>query len=144
MEYEKEIFFEKEKKGGFIKAGSLYLEWGAKPQKGWKRMTEEHPLRFTENFELPLSVGSVTLRQYKKKSVLRKEDEAKAEAFRILQKYEKKLMEKGVQIFANNVKIEVDHKNCISSGTLEIIEKIGKEVPVERMELSKERTTENG
>lgn len=144
MEYEKEIFFEKEKKGGFIKAGSLYLEWGAKPQKGWKCMTEEHPLRFTENFELPLSVGSVTLRQYKKKSVLRKEDEAKAEAFRILQKYEKKLMEKGVQIFANNVKIEVDHKNCISSGTLEIIEKIGKEVPVERMELSKERTTENG
>ena len=144
MEYEKEIFFEKEKKGGFIKAGSLYLEWGAKPQKGWKCMTEEHPLRFTENFELPLSVGSVTLRQYKKKSVLRKEDEAKAEAFRILQKYEKKLMEKGVQIFANNVKIEIDHKNCISSGTLEIIEKIGKEVPVERMELSKERTTENG
>ena len=144
MEYEKEIFFEKEKKGGFIKAGSLYLEWGAKPQKGWKRMTEEHPLRFTENFELPLSVGSVTLKQYKKKIVLRKEDEAKAEAFRILQKYEKKLMEKGVQIFANNVKIEVDHKNCISSGTLEIIEKIGKEVPVERMELSKERTTENG
>ena len=144
MEYEKEIFFEKEKKGGFIKAGSLYLEWGAKPQKGWKRMTEEHPLRFTENFELPLSVGSVTLKQYKKKSVLRKEDEAKAEAFHILQKYEKKLMEKGVQIFANNVKIEVDHKNCISSGTLEIIEKIGKEVPVERMELSKERTTENG
>ena len=144
MEYEKEIFFEEEKKGGFIKAGNLYLEWGAKPQKGWKRMTEEYPLHLTENFQLPVSVGSVTLRQYKKKRILRKEDEAKAEAFRILQKYEKKLMEKGVQIFANNVKIEVDHKNCISSGTLEIIEKIGKEVPVERMELSKERTTENG
>ena len=71
---------------------------GRKAPKGVENMTEEHPLRFTENFELPLSVGSVTLRQYKKKSVLRKEDEAKAEAFRILQKYEKKLMEKGVQI----------------------------------------------
>ena len=57
---------------------------------------------------------------------------------------EKNLMEKGVQISANNVKIEVDHKTCISSGTLEIIEKIGKEVPVEQLELSKERTTENG
>lgn len=144
MEYEKEIFLEKEKKGGFIKIGNFCLEWGAKARNGWKRIMEEYPLRLTENFVLPFSVGSVTLRQYEKKKILYKKEEAKAEAFRILQKYEKKLMEKGVQISANNVKIEVDHKNCISSGTLEIIEKIGKEVPVERVELSKERTIKNG
>lgn len=53
-------------------------------------------------------------------------------------------MEKGVQISANNVKIEVDHKTCISSGTLEIIEKIGRDTPVEILEDSIERTTEDG
>ena len=53
-------------------------------------------------------------------------------------------MEKGVQISANNVKIEVDHKTCISSGRLEIIEKIGKDIPVEKLEDPIERTTEDG
>ena len=43
-------------------------------------------------------------------------------------------MEKGVQIFSNNVKIEVDHLTCISRGTLEIIEKTGREVPIEKQE----------
>lgn len=105
---------------------------------------EEYPLRLTENFVLPVSAGTITLTQYEKKKIIRKKEDAKTEAFRLLQEYEKNLMEKGVQISANNVKIEVDHKTCISSGTLEIIEKIGKEVPVEQLELSKERTTENG
>lgn len=53
-------------------------------------------------------------------------------------------MEKGVQISANNVKIDVDHRTCISRGNLEIIEKIGKKTPVEILEQPKERTTENG
>ena len=52
-------------------------------------------------------------------------------------------MEKGVQISANNVKIEVDHETCISKGSLEIIEKTGSEVPIERREQPEERTTEN-
>ena len=61
-----------------------------------------------------------------------------------LQLYEEKLIEKGVQISANNVKIEVDHKTCISKGFLEIIEKIGRETPVEIPEQPAERTTEDG
>ena len=52
-------------------------------------------------------------------------------------------MEKGVQISANNVKREVDHETCISKGSLEIIEKTGREVPIERREQPEERTTEN-
>ena len=40
--------------------------------------------------------------------------------------------------------IEVDHKTCISKGFLEIIEKIGRETPVEIPEQPAERTTEDG
>ena len=72
------------------------------------------------------------------------EKEVRALAWRTLQLYEEKLIEKGVQISANNVKIEIDHKTCVSKGFLEIIEKIGEETPVEIPEQPAERTTEDG
>ena len=45
---------------------------------------------------------------------------------------------------SNNVKIEIAHKTCVSKGFLEIIEKIGRETPVEIPEQPAERTTEDG
>ena len=72
------------------------------------------------------------------------EKEVRALAWSTLQLYEEKLIEKGVQISANNVKIEIDHKTCVSKGFLEIIEKIGEETPVEIPEQPAERTTEDG
>ena len=71
-------------------------------------------------------------------------EEVKKLAWHTLQRYEEKLMQKGVQISANNVKIEIDHKTCVSKGFLEIIEKIGEETPVEIPEQPAERTTEDG
>lgn len=144
LEYETEIREAAQETGGFLKIGKLYLKWGAENKKGWHTVTEEFPVMLTENFELPVSTGRITMNRYKKKILRRTEQEAKAEAFSVLQDYEEKLMEKGVQISANNVKIDVDHRTCISRGNLEIIEKIGKETPVEILEQPKERTTENG
>ena len=72
------------------------------------------------------------------------EDAAKKQAIQRLYAYEEKLIEKGVQISENNVKIEIDHKTCVSKGFLEIIEKIGEETPVEIPEQPAERTTEDG
>ena len=60
-----------------------------------------------------------------------------------MQLYEEKLIEKGVEIYANNVKIETNHTACVSKGTLEVIEKTGKEVPVEFVEQPQERTSES-
>ena len=37
--------------------------------------------------------------------------------------YAEKLIEKGVQISANNVKIEIKHQDCVSRGSLTVIEK---------------------
>lgn len=144
LEYEAEIRENIQETGGFLKIGKLYLEWGAEHKKGWHTLTEELPVKLTENFRLPVSTGRITMNRYQKKKIICTEQEAKTEAFCILQDYEEKLMEKGVQISANNVKIDVDHRTCISRGNLEIIEKIGKETPVEILEQPKERTTENG
>ena len=106
-------------------------------------MTEEFPLRITENFCLPVSFYSFTSTRYKKiKSVYTKE-EAEQLAEKKLHLFEKKLMEKGVQISENNVKIDVNHTVCTSSGKLIVIEKTGMEAPVQQEE-EKERTAVDG
>lgn len=144
MEYEREIPVGKETGGFYLKAGDWYLEWGGQAEEGRSRTVEEFPLRITENFVLPVSLGKISVKTYEKRKETYTDKEARAEAFKRLQEYEEKLMEKGVQISANNVKIEVDHKTCISSGRLEIIEKIGRDIPVEKLEDPIERTTEDG
>ena len=74
----------------------------------------------------------------------RTEKEAKAAAWRSLQLYEEKLMEKGVQISENNVKIEINHQDCVSRGILTVIERTGREAPTEKKTQPKERTPEDG
>ena len=97
----------------------------------------------TESFKLPVSFGKITLYPYRQEKTEYSQEEVKAKAWQELQNYEEKLMEKGVQISANNVKIEIDHKTCISKGFLEIIQKTGTESPVERLEVPAERTAED-
>lgn len=144
MEYEKEEIPEKVKRGGFLKIGRLYLEIGSKNNGNVIKTVEEYPFRITENFILPVSVGIITAHQYQKIPSEYTEKEAVSISWQRLQRYEEKLMEKGVQISENNVTIKVDHKICVSRGELEIIEKTGKRTPVEILEQPIERTIENG
>ncbi|MBU5481525.1 sporulation protein YqfD [Blautia sp. MSJ-19] len=144
LQYETEIPTGEEKKGVYIRVGTLYLGFGDQKQKHWQNVVEEHPLFLTESFRLPVSVGKISKKQYQSVKKEYTEKEVRARAWGILQIYEEKLIQKGVQISANNVKIEVDHKTCISKGFLEIIEKIGEETPVEISEQPAERTTEDG
>ena len=143
LAYQAEVFTGKEKRGVSFRAGNWCLAFGEKAEKGFERSIEYHPFQVTESFFLPVSYGKIIRKEYKKTARKYTEQEAKLLSWEILQAYEKKLMEKGVQISANNVKIEVDHETCISKGSLEIIEKTGREVPIERREQPEERTTEN-
>ena len=142
--YKTEKMTGKEKKGGYIRVGNFYIGAGDQTKEGWKQMVEENKIYLTSSFCLPVSWGIISQKQY---TMVRKEyseTEVRELAWRELQRYEEKLIQKGVQISANNVKIEVDHKTCISKGFLEIIEKIGEETPVEIPEQPAERTTEDG
>lgn len=104
----------------------------------------ETPLRITENFVLPVSAGKLKYEQYKTTSGRYTEEEAMAIAREKLNDYMENLMEKGVQISVNSVKIDTDYSACISSGTLTVIEKTGVEGPVEILAQPTERITENG
>ena len=144
MLYETEEWTGKEKKGVYVRAAGLYFGIGDKAEKGWNQSTEDKKIFLTESFCLPVSIGRIMKKQFKTVKKEYTEDEVKELAWRILQLHEEKLIQKGVQISANNVKIEIDHKTCISKGFLEIIEKIGEETPVEIPEQPAERTTEDG
>lgn len=140
---EKEIPEEKTRKAYGIRLGNRYVSFYNGAEKGWKTVTEVFPVRITENFYLPVSLYSFTSKQYRKvKSVYTKE-EAELLAEKKLHLFEKKLIEKGVQISENNVKIDVNHTVCTSSGKLVVIEKTGRETPVQQEE-EKERTALDG
>ena len=143
LEYEEEIFTGEEKKGHFLSLEHWYGEIGPGAAKGWYRTDQSFPVKVTDAFVLPVTWGRITWRHYTKKKVTRTEKEAKVCAWHDLQSYEEKLIEKGVQISSNNVKIYVDHKTCISKGSLEIIQKTGREAPTEILEQPAERTAEN-
>ncbi len=143
LEYEAEVSEGTVKRGGYLKLGNWYLEISKKLPEGFRKTTEEFPLRITENFKLPVSFGRITMEEYKRIQSIYTKEQAKALALKRLQLYEEKLIEKGVEIYANNVKIETNHTACVSKGTLEVIEKTGKEVPVEFVEQPQERTSES-
>ena len=144
MIYETYEWTGKKKKGIYLKAGRFYLEIADRTKNGWYQIAEEQKMYLTKSFQLPCSIGYITQNQYRKIKKEYTREEVKKLAWHTLQRYEEKLMQKGVQISANNVKIEIDHKTCVSKGFLEIIEKIGEETPVEIPEQPAERTTEDG
>ena len=144
MIYDTEEQTGKEKRGIYLKTGRIYLGIGDQIGDSCSQTVEERKLHLTESFQLPVSVGYIMQKQYKTVKKEYTEEEALKLAWYTLQLHEEKLIQKGVQISANNVKIEIDHKTCISKGFLEIIEKIGEETPVEIPEQPAERTTENG
>ena len=144
MIYDMEEQTGKEKRGIYLKTGRIYLGIGDRIRDNWSQTVEERKLHLTESFQLPVSAGYIIQKQYKTVKKEYTEEEATKLAWHTLQLHEEKLIQKGVQISSNNVKIEIDHKTCISKGFLEIIEKIGEETPVEIPEQPAERTTEDG
>ena len=113
-------------------------------KKNEDRLICEYPFVPSENFRLPISAGIITTRKYEIRKEKLTEKAAKKQAIQRLYIYEEKLIEKGVQISENNVKIEINHQDCVSRGTLTVIERTGREAPTEKKTQPKERTPEDG
>ncbi|MDO4275971.1 MAG: sporulation protein YqfD [Eubacteriales bacterium] len=139
MDHQAQIKTGEEKKGFYLKVGDWFLGLYGKKKENWRQTAQEYPLRITENFILPFSFGKVISQEYKTIQSTYTDEQAKAIARKRLQLYEEKLIEKGVQISENNVKIEINQSVCVSRGNLTVIEKIGRETPVEQQEQPQER-----
>lgn len=88
-------------------------------------------LRLMENFYLPLYFKVFTAREYDLADITYTDQELESLLTSNLQYFIKKLEEKGVQIFENDVKIELTEKSAIASGAMTV----GKEA-VRRVALS--------
>lgn len=116
-----------QKKSFSLQLGAWYLDFSFKKEKTWKVIKDTRRFRLTESFYLPIYVTKIVATEYVETTRILSEEEAKEKARNELLQYEKNLIQKGVQIFVNNVKIETNHEFCVSYGTLEVIEKIGVE-----------------
>ena len=126
MKYQAEESVGKVKKGVYFRFGCFYLGlYRTAGQNQWCMM-EEYPLRITENLVLPVWIGKTKMREYRKTEKLYTEKEAVREAGRIFRLYEKKLLESGTKITENHVRTDITGQSCVTKGTLQIVQKVGK------------------
>ena len=92
---------------------------------GQKRITDEIPLRITENFILPVWIGWTETTDYTIKEETYTRKEAEKEAVRRFHQYEKKLLQNGIKISENHITTRLTESLCITGGTLLIIEQTG-------------------
>ena len=85
----------------------------------------EHPLHLTGNFYLPLSFGLIERAEYEVYTEKYTAEEAKGLAEAHLNEFLNNLLQKGVQIVGNDVKIDNGRNFCVSKGKIEALEEIG-------------------
>lgn len=81
-------------------------------------LTSEVPLKITENFYLPVTVGIRTIKEYVPQEAVYTKEEARQKAEQELQLFFEKIKLKGLQIIENGVKIEANGQVCTASGSL--------------------------
>lgn len=128
MAYRDKVFTGRETKGYCLRVGKTQLKLPVLGER-FKRqdtITDEYDMKAGETFYLPLVWIKETHKEYQlmEKHYTRKEAEKLAEEK--LKEFCGKLTQKGVQIIENNVMIVSDKKYCRASGTLKVLERIGK------------------
>ena len=125
LKYRTEIPAGKKKKEMYFRFGHWYLGLHPALHTGQKRITEEIPLRITENFILPVWIGWTETTDYTVKEETYTRKEAEKEAVRRFHQYEKKLLQNGIKISENHITTRLTESLCITGGTLLIIEQTG-------------------
>ncbi len=105
-------------------------------------ISEEKQLKIFENFYLPFYYGKTQIKMYEEEDFLYTEEEIINRASEQLEYYYEKLRKLGVEIIENNVKMLVNEKTVVASGTITIREKIGIEQEIKIDENIEETTQE--
>lgn len=105
----------------------VYIPSIKKPFQMYDAYLTEQEIRLFKDFYLPIHIGIGHEREYYETSRLYTEEEAYKLTEERLQKYCADLVEKGVQIISNSVKIDFMNYTCRASGNIQVIEKAGAE-----------------
>ncbi len=108
----------------------LFLDGNIHGFSVYDTVSEQGQLSIGEDFFLPVRWQWTALREYEEQTALYSEEEARARAEEKLETYVQNLLEKGVQIIENNVRIDMMGGECITQGSFSLIEEIGQEAPL--------------
>ena len=109
---------------------TFYFLMPAYGDASWEFFMEERQLRLFEDFCLPVYGGLVTALEYVPYERAYTKEEVSAEKDRYMEEYMEKLQEKGIQILANDGKIEKGESGWKIQGTVTVIEDIAGPVPI--------------
>lgn len=117
----------KKKQGFYLKAMdyNMTLMLPSKKDSLWQYVMEEKQLKLFENFYLPIYFGRIRGSEYVTYQRFYREDEKKKIAEKLQYQFLENLMEKGVQIIENNVKILKDESAIRFEGRAVAEELIG-------------------
>lgn len=97
-------------------------------------VTLETQARLWENFYLPVSWGKIETKEYSYQKKTYTQQEAEQKAQEELSYFLKKYREQGIQVYENNVEVQIENGKCRSEGDIYLIEKAGKRVSAQREE----------
>lgn len=124
--HEVRYFTGKKRYGVSIRAGRKLLSFtDPRTFPLYTTVETEHPLHLTGNFYLPLSFGLIERAEYEVYTEKYTAEEAKGLAEAHLNEFLNNLLQKGVQIVGNDVKIDNGRNFCVSKGKIEVLEEIG-------------------
>jgi len=125
MKYIKKVYTGKKETSFYLVLGNRRLDLRLLG-KGFEKsdsITSEFPLRLTENFYLPITLGKNTEQEYIQQDAVYTEEEAKTKAKEELSLFFEKLSIKGLQIIENNVKIDINGDVCTAAGNYVVEER---------------------
>ena len=132
------LTYEVKSRTGRVRRGAFFSIFGrtfyflmpAYGDASWEFFMEERQLRLFEDFCLPVYGGLVTALEYVPYERAYTKEEVSAEKDRYMEEYMEKLQEKGIQILANDGKIEKGESGWKIQGTVTVIEDIAGPVPI--------------
>lgn len=144
MNYRAAEYTGRKRYGGYVKIGGKYLgiDGGTGSFETSDIFCTEKQAHILKDFYLPFSAGYIVAKEYRYLTKTYRPSEAQKIAEERLQKFLSENEEKGVQIFQNNVKINISAAICRTSGTLTVIKKAGARRSVKMTQVPQEGKNE--
>lgn len=132
LTYDKRVYTGNTRMNVVLQVHSLEIQAGlpGHPFEHFDQVGRFHTLKLTENFYLPVVYGKNIAHEYQIVKEKYSPEEAQELAKGFILRFLDEIMEKGVEILENSVKIEVTENRCISKGTIYGLEKNGDSVPL--------------
>ncbi len=131
LEYEEKEYTGYEKTAGYVRIFGKQISFRQrKASDKYDIIKFENQLHIFENFYLPIYWGKSTAKKYNKVKHTYSNEEAIKKAEVNLENFFIKMKEKGIQIIANDVKIDVDNGSCDAKGYITVIEPIIIDSPI--------------